>query len=377
MEVLIAGGGPAALETALALQNMAGELVAVTLVAPDADFVYRPLSVGEPFGVARPRRFSLAAIAADRGFGLRRDRVATVEPDAHRVRTAGGVELRYDALVLAIGVRPEPAVPGAITFRGPDDAQLVQEALEGIPPRKAAGVAFVAAPATAWTLPIYEMALLTAGWARERRMRIEPWVITHEARPLGVFGPTASAAVKQRLSASQVLVWTGASVDRFEDGRLWIEMEGGIAVSVAVALARPVGQPVHGLPRDEQGFTPTDDLGRVPGVADVFAVGDMTMRPLKQGGLATEQADAAASAIAAAAGADVEVAPFKPRLRAVLLTGGAPLYLERSAGGEGEASDTAPWWPPHKIAGHHLPPYLAAHPEVESGRAPAMWGEPA
>ena len=39
------------------------------------------------------------------------------------------------------------------------------------------------------------------------------------------------------------------------------------------------------------------------GVPDVFAAGDATAEPVKQGGLATQQADAAAEAIAAEAGA--------------------------------------------------------------------------
>jgi sulfide:quinone oxidoreductase len=374
-QVLIAGGGPAALETALGLQSRAGDLVAVTLLAPDSEFVYRPLAVGEPFGVARPRRFSLAAIAAERGFGLRRDHVVAVEPDAHIAVTAGGDRVHYDVLVLAIGAIPVEAVPGALTFRGPADVQALQDALERIPAGRPARVAFVAPPSAAWTLPAYELAMLTAAWSSDREMRIEPWVITHETLPLGVFGAEASAAVKALLSTRHVLVWTGAAAERFEDGRLWVEMEGGIPVAAAVALPRMVGRPVPGLPRDEEGFTPTDDLGQVPGVPDVFAVGDMTMRPIKQGGLATAQADAAVSAIAAEAGADAEPAPYAPRLRAVLLTGGAPLYLQRSPGVAGQAADDAPWWPPHKIAGYHLAPYLAAHPEVESGRAPVLWGE--
>jgi sulfide:quinone oxidoreductase len=103
----------------------------------------------------------------------------------------------------------------------------------------------------------------------------------------------------------------------------------------------------------------------VPGLADVYAVGDMTTRPLRQGGLATQQADAAASAIAAWAGAPVTPQPYRPDLRAILLTGGAPLFLRR-----GSAATDAPWWPPHKVAGRELAPYLEAHPELLLTAAP-------
>ena len=43
--VLIAGGGMAALEAALALRDLAGERLTVTMLAPDRHFTYRPLSV--------------------------------------------------------------------------------------------------------------------------------------------------------------------------------------------------------------------------------------------------------------------------------------------------------------------------------------------
>jgi sulfide:quinone oxidoreductase len=61
---------------------------------------------------------------------------------------------------------------------------------------------------------------------------------------------------------------------------------------------------------------------------------------------------------------EVEPETYRPVLRGMLLTGRRPQYLSRARGEEGRASDEAPWWPPHKIAGRHLAPYLAAHPEL-------------
>jgi sulfide:quinone oxidoreductase len=168
-----------------------------------------------------------------------------------------------------------------------------------------------------------------------------------------------------------VRVWTGAFAESFEDGKLWVSMEGGLPVEIAVALPRLVGPRIEGLPADADGFVPVDAHGRVDGLTDVYAAGDMTTRPLKQGGLATQQADVAAAAIAAAAGADVEPQAYRPVLRAMLLTGGRPRYLRRAAHGAGSASDEAPWWPPHKIAGRELAPYLTAHPELRIETASA------
>lgn len=73
-----------------------------------------------------------------------------------------------------------------------------------------------------------------------------------------------------------------------------------------------------------------------------------------------KQADVAAAAIAAQAGAPVEPAPFRPVLRGLLLTGMAPRYLRAEAGTARSAVDTEPlWWPPAKIVGRYLAPFLA------------------
>jgi sulfide:quinone oxidoreductase len=361
--LLIAGGGPAAIETALAAQQLAGERVAVTLLAPDPVFTYRPLSVAEPFGLAPPARFSLARLAAERGFELRLGALAAVQPAARRVRTHDGDELAYDALVLATGAAGEEAIPGALTFRGFDDVPRVKAALAGLAARTPVRVAFVAPAGTAWTLALYELALLSAHWADEQDVALEPWLVTHEPRPLAVFGHEAASAVAELLQERGIRLWTNAFAELVEDDRLWLSLEGGLPVDLAIALPRAQGRPIPGVPAGAGGFTPVDDYGRVAGLRDVYAVGDMTDRPLKQGGLATQQADAAASAIAARAGAPVTPQPYRPELRAVLLTGGAPRYLRR-VGHESALTGEAAWWPAHKIAGRHLAPYLAAHPEV-------------
>ena len=121
---------------------------------------------------------------------------------------------------------------------------------------------------------------------------------------------------------------------------------------------------MRGLPRDERGFVPVDGHGRVPGLDGVWAAGDCTAFPIKQGGLAAQQADAAAESIAARAGADVDPQPFRPVLRGVLLTGRGRRWIRReleTAGDHGEAQRRALWWPPTKVAGAYLAPYLAMH----------------
>ena len=143
-------------------------------------------------------------------------------------------------------------------------------------------------------------------------------------------------------------------------------MPGGeLAADHVVALPRLEGPEIEGLPQDENGFLPTDRHGRVGELFDVYAAGDATTFPIKQGGLAAQQADAVARTIAAWAGAAVEPTPFRPVLRGELLTAGAPRFLRADpTGGRGDTSevDFRPlWWPPGKIAGRYLAPFLAGH----------------
>jgi sulfide:quinone oxidoreductase len=94
----------------------------------------------------------------------------------------------------------------------------------------------------------------------------------------------------------------------------------------------------------------------------VYAAGDGTTFPLKQGGIAAEQADVAAQAIAARAGCPVEPEPFNAVLRGLLLTGETPRFLRADLAGGGntsEAREEALWWPAAKIAARYLAPYLA------------------
>ena len=96
----------------------------------------------------------------------------------------------------------------------------------------------------------------------------------------------------------------------------------------------------------------------------MFAAGDATTFPVKQGGLAAQQADAVAEAIAASAGEDIDPQPFRPILRGVLLTGGPARYLRADISGAGGddsiLSEEALWWPPNKLSGRYLAPYLSS-----------------
>jgi sulfide:quinone oxidoreductase len=121
-------------------------------------------------------------------------------------------------------------------------------------------------------------------------------------------------------------------------------------------------------------FLPVDEHGRVRGLADVYAAGDAVDFPVKQGGLAAQQADTVAVHIAAGFDAGVDPAPFRPVLRGMLFTGDESLYMRSNvpaADPDVRGAWYPLWWPPTKIAGRYLAPYLFARDEEGLDRPPA------
>lgn len=359
--VLIAGGGVAGLEAMLALQALAGDRTKIELLAPDRHFTYRPLAVTEPFEPGAVQRFPLASIGAERGVQVHRDALAIVRPDEHILETQGGASLSYDALIVALGARPVEAVRGALTFRGAQDASRVHDVVDALRAGTVRRVAFVVPRGTTWALPLYELALQTAHAVHDMAPAAELSLVTVEPSPLAAFGDAASAEVAELFESHGVRLLTGTAVDEVADGSLRMDLEAPLPVDRVIALPSLVGRHARGLPSDPLGFVPVDEYTRVLGVDAVFAVGDIAAHGVKQGGLGTQQADVAAAVIAADAGVAITPEPYRPVLRGLMLTGGVQRFLRHDTHGASELSDESPWWPPAKIAGRHLAPYLATH----------------
>jgi sulfide:quinone oxidoreductase len=375
LRVLIAGGGVAGLEATLALRALAEERVAIELVAPEVEFTYRPLAVAEPFRVGEVRRFALQALAQEAGAELRRGTLVSVDAARRVVTTEEGEELSYDVLVLALGARPREAVPNALTFRGPEDSAAFGALLEEAVTRDVRRLAFALPASVAWPLPLYELALLTGTYLTDRgTMGVKLEVVTPEEAPLGIFGTAASDAVRELLTIRGIELRLQTTPLSFEPGRLRVVPGSQLEVDRVVALPRLEGPPIPGVPQDAEGFVATDEHGRVAHIDGIYAAGDLAQFPVKQGGIAAQQADAVAAAIAAEAGAPVEPKPFRPVLRGLLLTGVFPRYLRAEVGTASSTVDAeALWWPPAKIVGRHLAPFLAARMGISE--APPSAGE--
>jgi sulfide:quinone oxidoreductase len=367
--VLIAGGGVAALEAALALRALAEAEVSVELLAPDPRFWYRPLAVAAPFRRGEVRHFELDGLTRAIGVGFTPGALVAVEEWRHIAHTSLNTEIEYDKLLIACGAVPTPAVAEAITFRGPADIEKVERLLVEIEDGNVHSVAFTIPWGASWSLPAYELALLTATHLEERGLHAELVVVTPEREPLQLFGAPASDAVRALLDARGIGLHTDAYASEFVDGTLRLIPDGVVPADRVVALPRLRGAPIDGLPQTVDGFIPVDAHCRVEAVKDVFAAGDITSFTVKQGGIATQQAVAAAEAIAAEAGAHVTPHRFRPVLRGLLLTGTEPRYLRReltALPGHDPVEGVEPlWWPPTKIVGRYLAPFLASIGGVE------------
>lgn len=362
-EVLIAGGGVAALEALLALHDLAGDRARLTLLAPNSEFVYRPMTVREPFSYGVAQRFPLERILADAGARRIDDVLVSIDPGARTVRTGAGGEHRYDALVIALGATIKPRYEHAITI----DDRRIDDLLHGLIQDVEGGyvkrLAVVVPPRMGWQLPAYELALMTATRAQDANIEMEITILTPEDAPLTLFGEGASRTVQALLDEQGIDVITSAYCEIPRTGHIEISPgDRSLTVDRVIALPELVGPALPGVPEAENGFIPVDDHCRIRGLEHEYAAGDSIDFAVKHGGLASQEADTAARAIAAELGAAVTATPFEPIVHGMLLTGGKPLYLSAEiTGGRGftsSISDEPLIQPPAKIVARYLAPYL-------------------
>ena len=361
--VLIAGGGAAGLEALIALRTLAGARVELELISPERTFSWRSTAVAAAFGDASAPPVDVAEMARTVDATYTCDSIVAVDAVDGNVTLAEGAAREYDALVACLGARTEDAIPGAIAFGAPRGVTRFRQILDLALRGEIAKIVFAVPLQTGWPLALYELALLTAERLRHAAETVDVTLITPEAAPLAAFGGRASCAVLEELEGHGIHFVPGLTPEEIAWGELRAS-PGAVRIQAdaVITLPRLIGPSIPGIPVGEDGFIPVDAHGLVRGTTNVYAAGDAIAFGVKHDGLATQQADAAAEAIAARVGAPVTPAPFAPVLRGVLLTGQGPRYLEGTLGssaGSGAASTRPLWWPPAKIAGRYLGPYLS------------------
>jgi sulfide:quinone oxidoreductase len=358
----------ASLEAALALRDLAGDRVTLTIATASTEFVYRPFAVVRPFQSRPTFRIELAEVARDVAAELVVDTAIGIEAGGRRLLLSTGEPLSYDALLIAIGARAEATVVGGtITPWDWGGGHAFRAMLASLRNGRTKTVTFVVPAGTVWALPLYELALLTSAYVIEDAIKdVSLTLVTVEKAPLEVFGADSSAKVAALLRQRGITVLLDSETLDVEDGL--VRTSAGAAIPSDATVAVPVIRPhaFSGVPIDDAGFIVVDEYCRVGDERIVFAAGDCTNSPVKQGGIAAQQADAAAAGIASIVGATVEPAPLRPQLRALLFTGESPLRLgqadgSRESDGGGQAD------PLVKIDARYLTPYLrAATPSLPS-----------
>jgi sulfide:quinone oxidoreductase len=361
--VVVAGGGVGGLETALALADLAPDITGVTLVAPNAEFVYRPMVVREPFAYGAARRYPLAPIVSDAGATLLDGKLSWIDPAARTIHTEAGETLEYDALVLALGAKVTKRYQHALTIDDRDLDETLHGLIQDIEGDFIHKLAFVMPGRIGWPLPLYELALMTAARAYDMQIELETTIVTSEETPLAIFGETASRGVAELLAAAKIETITSAQAEVPNYGEVLMNQgERNLQVDRVIALPELSGPVVRGVPLGEDGFIPVDEHCRVRDVERIYAAGDATDFPIKMGGVGAQQADVIAQSIAALAGASATAERFDPTVRGMLLTGGEPRYLTAHLVGgrsfDSEITAQPTWSPPSKIAAKYLAPYL-------------------
>jgi sulfide:quinone oxidoreductase len=360
--VLIAGGGIAGVESLLALADLCGEGVELTLASPDPEFRYRPMAVEEPFSPTAYERHALAPAVEELGGRFIRAAVTEIRPGERVAVLGDGSSFEYAAAILCVGARHRRAFEHATTFVVPGPQLDVADLLTRVRQAEGRPLAFVVPSGVAWTLPLYELAMLTARYAAEQGDSVPIALVTPESAPLAVFGRPASEAVRALLEARGIAFHGGVHARELDDGTLALAPgDEELRAAAVVALPRLEGPRIPGVPADRDGFIPIDQHARVVGADGLYAAGDGTNFPIKQGGLGTQQADAAAEHVAARFGSGLDPKPFHPVLRGKLIVGDETMSMRTEVtggGGEGVVSSDYLWWPPSKVSGRYLSPWL-------------------
>jgi sulfide:quinone oxidoreductase len=359
-QVVIAGAGVAGLETLLALRALAGSRVTTTVLAPDRSFSVRAASVGTPFGHGSPPEHDVRSIVAAAGAHLVRGVLDVVDGDERCAVTRSGERLMYDALVVAVGARPESAYTAASTFTGAPGSTVMSDALLELEAGRAGSIAFVVPPGVMWALPMYELALMTAAHLELHGIDADVSIVTPEPAPLALLGIEASKHVADALRTADVAVVSATEVTEIDlAGRLLGRTGTILQAEQVIALPRLRAPSIGGLPRADDGFIPVDVHGHVAGRDGVYAIGDAAAGLLKHGGIASQQAEGVAHEIAQRAGAPVATATPRPVVRAQLLEGSTTTFLRAPLSGRvadrtSVVSREALWWPPLKVAAPRL-----------------------
>jgi sulfide:quinone oxidoreductase len=398
-QVLVLGGGFAALESAFLLRMRLHDAVDIRLVSNSGQFNFRPNSIYVPFG-ADPDSLlvDLRRPLHRRHIDFVAGSAADVDAGARLVTLGDGQRLSYDKLIVATGADTHAQeVPGleehAATIWTSDSMLAVRRRFEQARDAARRGerqrVLFLVPPNNKCSGPLYEIVFMLETWLRRQQARdhVDIAWSTYERGFIQAFGPRLDALVTEEFAArgidghrDELVVEVLPREVRYADGsaRAYDHL---IAFPPYVSAVR-----YDGLPSDDRGFLSTDlETRLITGRDDVYAPGDAGDFPIKQAFLAFLQADAVADHIAA----DVTGAPFRNPFDSVSmcimemfdkatfaqvpveLTGdpALPVRVRPNADGDYKVGTSPAWRLGKKMLGFSVPMRFAAGEPFHAGRA--------
>ena len=128
-------------------------------------------------------------------------------------------------------------------------------------------LAFVAPGRMAWPLPLYELALMTAGRAYDMGVELAATIVTPRGQPAGDLRPRRERRRRELLAQASIQTINSAYAELPSAGELVINPgDRRLRVDRVIALPELYGPSVRGIPLGEHGFIRVDPYGQVPDV---------------------------------------------------------------------------------------------------------------
>lgn len=289
---LVLGAGLGGMVAAQTLRRLLPRADRVVLVEREERHVFPPsllwLMVGgrSAGAISRPVEH-----AARPGIELVHNEITALDSAAKSVRV-GGQTLRGDAIVIALGAEYAPqAIPGLAeagqclyTLAG---ATAIREALERL--ERGRVVVVTATPAYKCPAAPYEAALLIDDYLRRRgcRDKVTMDFYAAEPGPMMVAGATVSAGVRGMVEAHGIGYHPEHQIKAVDPRARRLEFANGFSAEFDLL----VYVPPHRAPASVRDAGLTNDSGWVPvdrhtlatKYPGVYAIGDITVIPLKMG----------------------------------------------------------------------------------------------
>jgi sulfide:quinone oxidoreductase len=343
--ILILGGGVGGLITANALRERVGAEHRIVVVDKRAEYVFTPSLLWVMVGWRQPKQITKdLRRMLHPGIEVIQAEVQEIDPERAIVQ-AGGEELAYDYLVLALGADLAPAaMPGYVeaahNFFDLEGAAGLWPALQ----RFEGGRVAVVVSAMPFKCPAapYEAAMLIEDALRRRgiRDRCEVRVFTPEPQPMLVAGLDMGVSVAGMMAAKNIGYYPNLPLAHIEAAEKTLVFQNGKREAFDFLAAVPPHRPPPVIKEsplaNEAGWVTVDKHTLQTRFENVYAIGDVTAiilsngLPLpKAGTFAHAEAEAVAARLAAEIGGSLPRAEFD---------GAGYCWIEAGGGSAGFAS---------------------------------------